>query len=864
MHALAGPKIRSTRVANLCAITTALIGFALVIGWTCNLELLQHLSPGQRVTNPTTAALLLFVAASLAAFGYRRQIRRRPLSLWLGRAGAGVVLLVAASELISVVWGAEYHPARLLPWLQVAAEAMRRIPMAPNTACSFLLTGCGLLTLRLHNRRHANWTFFFALSLGLEALLAVIGYAFGVRQFYRVDNYAPMAFPTAVAFLAIAASLIGHQIDRNYHPILRGNNPGGRLARRLLPAAIFIPLIIGCLKCEGERLEIYDGEFAFALYTVTIMVVFAALVCRNAFAVLRADQDRARAERRLVRARDELEARVAERTAELSSSNVALQAAWNEMEQRVRERTASLAETQTRLQAILDHTPAIVFIKDLESRMLMVNRRFEQLFGTSNNEIAGLTSAAVNLPDAADRLHAEDSAVIESGTAMQFEDYLVLPSGETRFLVATKFPLRDATGEMFGIGGISIDITERKLAEQAAKVAREEAERANAAKSEFLSRMSHELRTPMNAILGFAQLLEMEDLTPDQRDAIRHILSGGDHLLDLINEILDIARIESGNLSLTSEPVLLRDQLRAALDLVQQLAADRKVRLELRAQGDCVALADRQRLKQVLINLVSNAIKYNRAGGSVTVTCERGLHAAQISVSDTGIGIPPERLAQLFTPFERLGAEQSGVEGTGLGLAVAKRLIEAMNGTIRVVSQPGHGTGFHLELPLAPVVRELPPSESAANGTTVGKAPPAAMFTVLYVEDNLSNFQLVERLLRRIPAVNLLGAPNGLSGLEMARKHLPDLILLDVNLPDMYGRDVLLCVHADAQCEAIPVVVISANSSPGEVERLMTAGAAAYLSKPIVATEFLALCQQHLPGALLNDLIGSEAADRPS
>jgi signal transduction histidine kinase len=297
---------------------------------------------------------------------------------------------------------------------------------------------------------------------------------------------------------------------------------------------------------------------------------------------------------------------------------------------------------------------------------------------------------------------------------------------------------------------VAHDITERTRVTRALKRAEQEANRANAAKSEFLSRMSHELRTPMNAILGFAQLLEFDDLTADQRDGVAHILRGGRHLLELINEVLDISRIEAGELSLSTEPVEVTSALQETLDLVQPLAAARNVRLISLPCTSRYVMADRQRLKQVLINLVSNAIKYNRLEGSVTITCEASENHARIAITDTGIGIPAERIEQLFTPFQRLGAEHSAIEGTGLGLTVAKRLVEAMAGTIGVESTPGQGTTFWVEFLLtdsALAIAELPHEDAAPE-----VLPHERTQKVLYIEDNLSNLRLIERLLERRPA----------------------------------------------------------------------------------------------------------------
>lgn len=377
------------------------------------------------------------------------------------------------------------------------------------------------------------------------------------------------------------------------------------------------------------------------------------------------------------------------------------------------------------------------------------------------------------------------------------------------------------------------------------------ANEANIAKTEFLSRMSHELRTPLNGVLGFAQLLELDAVTPEQHEATTEIIKAGNHLLDLINEVLDITAIEAGKLTLSLEPVDAVTVAEESVSLLRPLANAEGITVTLDtshvASSERHVVADRQRLKQVLLNLISNGIKYNREHGHVTISFHPAADGRlRVNVADTGNGIEPAKLSQLFTPFDRLGAEASGIEGTGLGLALAKSLVEAMGGTLSVSSEVGEGTSFAVEVARAEPSPEdkaenLPPGRHAADV----RASSSGSRAVLYIEDNLSNIRLIERLTARRPDLDLIPAMQGSIGLILAREQRPDLILLDVNLPDMQGPEVLLRLQADPQTADIPVVMLSADATPGQIDRMRNAGACDYLVKPIDVTRFYAILDRH-------------------
>ncbi len=489
-------------------------------------------------------------------------------------------------------------------------------------------------------------------------------------------------------------------------------------------------------------------------------------------------------------------------------------------------------------------------------RVLYANRAFEQMTGYSAAEITSKTPRILQGPKsdraALDRVR----EALTNWTPVQVELINYRKDGSEFWVELSIVPVTNAAGQFTHWVSVQRDITERKRTEAALNQAKEEAEKANAAKSEFLSRMSHELRTPLNAILGFGQLLQMQKLPAAQNDRIGHIVSAGRHLLDLINEVLDIARIEAGRVELSLEPVHVAETVCETLDLIRPLAAQKGITIEPVPDTNPLhqehVMADRQRFKQVLLNLLSNAVKYNRPGGTVRLSYrEVGDRCLRIEVADSGNGIPAEKFARLFVAFDRLGAEQSDVQGTGLGLALSKRLTEAMNGNIGVDSLPGAGATFWIELPR---VR----SQLEQSGTWVrrDRAPAEmeslhALHTVLYIEDNLSNLTLIEHLLADHPEIKLLTAMQGRIGIDLARQHHPDLILLDLHLPDLPGWEVLSQLQADEDTNAIPVVAVSADATPRQIERLLRAGARAYLTKPLEVERFHALLREILEPKLV-------------
>jgi PAS domain S-box-containing protein len=477
-----------------------------------------------------------------------------------------------------------------------------------------------------------------------------------------------------------------------------------------------------------------------------------------------------------------------------------------------------------------------------------VNKQMEALTGCTRDELIGAPFKNYFMDP--ERAEAAIKLVLREKKVTDYELTARARDGKITIVSYNATTFYDRDRNLQGVFAAARDVTERKRLDQAleetnlqlerAKIA---ADKANLAKSDFLSSMSHELRSPLNAILGFAQLLESASPlpSPSQKASIDQILQAGWYLLELINEILDLALIESGKLSLSLEPISLTEVLTDCKAMIEPQALRGDIRLIFPLAGSRLFVsADRTRLKQVLVNLLSNAIKYNRAGGTVEVTC--GTSAAgrtQVSCRDTGAGLSPEQVAQLFQPFNRLGQEGGATEGTGIGLVVSKRLVELMGGDIGAESTVGVGSVFWIELTATAALEPAIDSAETKRVAAMQVRSDVRIRTVLCVEDNPANLMLVESVLARRPGLRLLTARDGISGVEMARISRPDVILMDINLPGISGFDALHILTEDAFTAHIPVIALSANAMSRDIEKGLKAGFFRYLTKPIRVPEFM-------------------------
>jgi PAS domain S-box-containing protein len=514
-----------------------------------------------------------------------------------------------------------------------------------------------------------------------------------------------------------------------------------------------------------------------------------------------------------------------------------------EFEQKMLEQRLSDQQLHTR--ALIESSVDALTTIDPLGIITDVNQEMELLTACSRDELIG-----THFKDYFTDSNLADTAIKRVLNEKKLSDYELTArarNGGEKVVSYNASTFYDRDGKLLGIFAAAREVTERKRFEQklyeknieleAAKTA---AEKANLAKSDFLSRMSHELRTPLNAILGFAQLLEQGPPPPTETQLLKlkEILKAGWYLLELINEILELSVIESGKMWLSQERLLIIEVMHECQALIETEAQNRGIQVLYEVDGSLFAIADRTRLKQVLINLLSNAIKYNREQGKVEVKCNViSPERIRISIKDTGEGLPSERLGQLFQPFNRLGQETGTKEGTGIGLVVTKQLIELMGGSIGAESTVGVGSEFWIEL-----IRDVSPQSAYEKNDNIAVAPSfkdASLCTLLLVEDNPANLLLVEILISERPNIRLLQAKNGALALELARAHHPDLILMDINLPGISGLETLKILREDPVTAHIPVAAISANARFRDIDKGMKAGFFRYLTKPIKREELM-------------------------
>ncbi len=781
------------------SVAVICVGGVVLIGWMLNIATLKSILPGL-VTMKANTALAFFLAG---------------VSLWLLRAGAAqpvvqrrqrrmaqvcafIVALVGLLTLAEYLFGRDLGIDQLLfQEISAAVETSSPGRMAPNTALSLVLVGLALLLLDVETRRGHRPAQFLALAAGFVSMLALTGYAYGSTSFYGISSYTRMALHTAATFLVLCAGVCSVRPDTQLMRILTSDTAGGLVARRLLPAAVFIPLVLGWLRLVGQRAGLYDTKFGSALFALSNILVFTVLIWWNANLLFRTDTERKRAEE-------------------------------------------AVKISGQRLNLALDSAQMGIWELDLVNDTAFRNLRHDQIFGYQSLQPEWGYEIFLThvVPEDRDAVKERFEEAFATGN-FSMECRIIWSDRSIHWISAQGRVFRDDKGNLVKMMGSVTDVTERKQAEEAIVRAKEEAERASRFKDQFLSTMSHELRTPLNAILGFSELLPDErygTLNERQRRYIRNIHTSGQHLLSLINDILDLSKIEAGRLELAIESVQVETAFREVLGALRPLADKKSQTLSQHAETGLSVRADATRFKQVLMNLLGNAIKFTPEGGRIDLAARLMDGQVRVDVRDTGPGIPPEEQKRIFEAFYRLRQSAKATEGTGLGLAITQRLVELHGGQLGLESQPGQGSCFYFSLPVALAVRE--PLTPEIKSRPRASEPPR----ILVIEDDPAAGQLIELQLTS-SGYEVVVCDQPQHAVEIAAELQPNAITLDLLMKPANGWEVLVQLKRDPRTASIPVIVITIVDQPAMGAIL---GADEYLVKPVDKVALLAAVERCL------------------
>ena len=793
-------------VAGVLAAVATLLGATALLGWAIGLEALVDFGSSTSVMTLSVAVAITLLGLTAVSFTLLGPTKWNRV---LGLVVASALVVLEATTLVDLIFDLPVGGYRLLPAgpLNESGTIYGSGPSAQATV-SLLFISAGLLAslLRRADLRFEVASMLLLLAGTIAGLQVLVASALGAAELGEmiVGGTTSLLWMTALAMVCSGTALLV-LVMAPATPALRADPPAWQVLVRLLPFVLAVPLVLTVMAVRytrGGTGEIVTGIASSAL-------LLAGLVL----------------------------------------------AVWRTSHDVLRLHHHSLD--------VITHLPVAAVVVEGDS-IVMGNPAAHRLFAGNGEAIPPGTTLA-SLLDADPQRWSALCRRTTTGKGEATERFSTWSPDAAEVVLEVTMRTTDWETRP-ALLSIVLDVTDQVHHERYLTEAKDASDSANAAKSEFLSRMSHELRTPLNAVIGFAQIMEAQPQLNQDTESIDAILKAARHLLDLINEVLEISAIEAGHLALSPESVMLDDILGEATSLVSGVAASSGIELLGPPQPGCGihVLADRQRSMQVLLNLLSNAVKYSNRGDWVQVRCSTpDEHTAQVDVVDSGPGMTEEQLSRLFTPFDRLGKENSTIEGTGIGLALSKRLAEAMGGEISVTSTPGQGSTFSLRLPRAeaPELRATrlngfaldrpapqQPSDQQQGGDGQDTESSAPRHSVLLIEDNVANSRLIQRVLDLRPRPLLLHAVGqGRLGVEIARSMCPDLVLLDLHLPDISGEEVLAMLIADPRTATIPVAIISAEARPSHIARLLNAGACHYFTKPIDIEELLRVVDRFLP-----------------
>jgi signal transduction histidine kinase/ActR/RegA family two-component response regulator len=796
--------------ATIAGMLSATLGIIVLTGWALDIAVLRSFIRGAVEMKANTAFGLLLSGCVLIVLANRTSLVQQ----YVAQAAAVIVLALGFGTLGEYVFSWQLGIDELL--FKDTGNAFNLIPgrMSPYSAITF--GGIGIMLAALQRPRLRPLVQLLALLVIILGAISVIGYLWNASEIVTDAILPPIAINTAIGFffLGLGTLLVARKrVESSDAHLLSRNSIEFKLLFSFI-GTLFLLIFTGG--------HLYRSAAAFAEAEKWVSHTHEVRAhLSNLYSPL---SDAESAQRNY-----------------LLTGDRQYKAVLQQDSDQIRNQIQTLRSLMTDNPAQLE---SLAKLEILISQRISAMNRISNLFDMQGFEAARKAIIEGAEPQLRTGIYELTKSMGDLETKLLATRQQSVERERQNTLIALLMTIVSVTAIfVFLFYSITIEKNLRETREKELVLAKAEADKANQAKSSFLSSMSHELRTPLNAILGFAQILasnSFKTTEPQQKEFSSHILQAGQHLLTLINDILDLAKVESGMLMLSLESVEIDSLLQECKTMIEPMAAQRKISLVFPAACGFNVIADRTRLTQVLLNLMSNATKYNREMGAIVISCDiTTTDRIRIKVQDTGKGLRPEQVDALFQPFNRLGQETGAIEGTGIGLVVTKRLVELMGGSISVTSTVDIGSAFWIELPIAipPQKQQLNEVVSTAvvNNDVSATATPR---TLLYVEDNPANLKLVEELLRFRSGLQLISAPDAHKGIEIASTQLPDLILLDINLPGMNGYDARKILIANPKTAHIPVIALTANAMPRDIKKGQDAGFFRYLTKPINIDEF--------------------------